>query len=764
MAQVEILGIRHHGPGSARSVAAALAELAPDRVLIEGVPELDALLPLAGSPELIPPVAGLVYDPTQPRSSMFYPMAAFSPEWVALRWAVSHGIQVSFADLAATHQLALSAAALAEAEAAREADLDEAEPDEAAAEADAAEPEPARRPDLISQLAQVAGYSDPERWWDDAVEHRHDSALADFKLLLEAVTLARAAHDEELDLETSRREAAMRRSLRGAIKSGAERIAFICGAFHAPALVPDSFPSQVADNRLLSGLPKAKVAATWAPWTSARLAYESGYGAGVSSPGWYSHLFDQWSLGNTEVAASWLVQVAHQLRKEDLDAAPATVVEATRLAESLAALRGRPSVGLSELNDAALVTLAGGSEIPLELIRTELVVGHELGQVPAETPMVPLAADLAAQQRRLRLKPAALAADLVLDLRKEAGLARSVLFHRLALLGIPWAVAQETGRTTGTFKELWRVEWQPEFAVRLIEAGVHGNTVASAASSLVVEQAAQNNHLAELADLLEASLLAQLPDALSHLVARLDQTAAQHADVPALLKAIAPLARTLRYGDVRGLQTGGLDEVVHAMVARCCVGLRAACASLDDAAAVAMRAAIESANDGVAVLNDAALSEPWLAALDRIADESVHGSVAGRATRMLLDAGRLDSTEVAARLSRELSRARPAPLTAAWLDGFLTGDALLLLHDPALLILLDGWLAEVPEQTFEDLLPLLRRTFSRYQAGELRQIGEKVTHLDQDQPRDQVGGELDSGLAWPAMVRVAELLGLEVAR
>ena len=86
-----MLGIRHHGPGSARSVADALVELEPDLVVIEGPPELDALLDLAGDPDLVPPVAGLVYAVDAPRRAAFYPLASFSPEWVAMRWAVQAG-------------------------------------------------------------------------------------------------------------------------------------------------------------------------------------------------------------------------------------------------------------------------------------------------------------------------------------------------------------------------------------------------------------------------------------------------------------------------------------------------------------------------------------------------------------------------------------------------------------------------------------------------------------------------------------------------
>src|SRR5690606_252968 len=88
--------------------------------------------------------------------------------------------------------------------------------------------------------------------------------------------------------ETLRREAAMRKVLRAAMKDH-DRVAFVCGAWHAPVLDPAGFPKATVDAALLKGLPKVKVAATWVPWTAQRLAYAGGYGAGVSSPGWYDH-------------------------------------------------------------------------------------------------------------------------------------------------------------------------------------------------------------------------------------------------------------------------------------------------------------------------------------------------------------------------------------------------------------------------------------------------------------------------------------------
>ena len=103
---MRLLGIRHHGPGSARSVLAALDALDPEVVCIEGPPEAEPLLDLAADPAMVPPIALLAYDPDRPTRASFWPLAAFSPEWQALRWAQEHGRPVRFIDLPAAHSLA----------------------------------------------------------------------------------------------------------------------------------------------------------------------------------------------------------------------------------------------------------------------------------------------------------------------------------------------------------------------------------------------------------------------------------------------------------------------------------------------------------------------------------------------------------------------------------------------------------------------------------------------------------------------------------
>src|SRR5688500_7495691 len=103
---IHIFGIRHHGPGSARSLRQALESLSPDCVLVEGPPEAAPVLPLLAHQEMQPPVALLLYVPDKPELAVYYPFAVFSPEWQALEYALKQSVPVRFMDLPQTHRLA----------------------------------------------------------------------------------------------------------------------------------------------------------------------------------------------------------------------------------------------------------------------------------------------------------------------------------------------------------------------------------------------------------------------------------------------------------------------------------------------------------------------------------------------------------------------------------------------------------------------------------------------------------------------------------
>jgi hypothetical protein len=611
---------------------------------------------------------------------------------------------------------------------------------------------PGRPVDPIGELASAAGYDDPERWWEDVVEHR---GVPVFEAIAEAMTAIREGAPEDPD--DLLREAYMRTVLRE-VRRKHENIAVVCGAWHVPALTR-KVPIK-DDTALLKGRRKGKVAFTWVPWTYGRLASWSGYGAGVTSPGWYHHLF----TSTDSVVPRWLVDAAGVLRAEGVPTSSAHVIEATRLAEALAALRGRPLAGLAEVTEAAESVMCDGEPLRTELINRRLVVGERLGTVPDAMPAVPLAKDLAAQQRTLRLKPEATERELKLDLRKDTDLRRSRLLHRLRTLDVPWGEPAAGRRGTGTFREEWVLRWQPEFAVRLVEGSMWGTTVAGAATARVIRRARAAQTLAEVTALLETCLLADLRTAYPQVLAALDTRAALDADVHHLMAALPALARTLRYGDVRRTDVGGLAAVTASLLKRICAGLPSAAGSLSDDAARQLRDGIDGVHQAVSLLADAELRELWLATVESLAlRPDLHGLPAGRLTRLLLDAGQLDAVEVRRRLRLPLTVGTPPAHAAAWVEGFLAGGGLLLVHDDALLALVDEWLADIPAEAFDDVLPLLRRTFGTFQTGERRAIGERVAGPRPGSATARTGvAAIDEERAMSVLNVLGALLGREI--
>ena len=693
---VHILGIRHHGPGSARSVVAALEAIQPQVVLIEGPPDADDLLSLAVHPEMCPPVALLVYRPDEPKRAVFYPFAAFSPEWQAIRWALANQVPVRFMDLPQRHRLAM-----------------ESEETEVGAEGDS---EVRLRRDPFAMIAEVAGFSDSERWWEEQFEKRH-SGPEIFKVVLELMSALR--EEQAIDPIDARREAWMRQTLREAQKQGHERIAAVCGAWHAPALA--TMPTAKSDAEILRGLPKVSVAATWLPWTHRRLTFASGYGAGVHSPGYYEHL---WTLPHADgVATLWMTRVAHLLRAEDLESSTASIIEATRLAETTATLRGQSVPGLAEFSDATQAVFCFGDRTPMALIWERLVVGNRLGAVPAEAPQVPLQRDFQKETKRLRFAPEALDKTLDLDLRKPNDLDRSRLLHRLRLLRVEWG-RPEAARGKGTFRETWKLRWQPELEVALIESAPFGNTILEAASRFTVERAVACTALPELTAIIEGVMLAELAEAVEPVMRRLENQAALTSDVGNLMDALPPLVAVLRYGSVRQTDTSMVGHIVTGLVTRICVGLPLACASLNDDAASEMLARINSTHGALSTLADEKRLSPWRATLRLLSDnDAIHALLSGRCTRLLLDDYALDADAAASRLSLHLSRAADPAQVAAWVEGFLAGSGLVLLHQTELWNLLNDWLTSLSADHFRETLPLLRRTFATFAPPERRQMG-----------------------------------------
>ncbi|WP_460503573.1 DUF5682 family protein, partial [Hymenobacter agri] len=376
---LRLFGIRHHGPGSAASLVAAFDAFRPDIILLECPADAEAALATAIYPELVPPVALLVYNPKQQGLASFLPFAEFSPEWQAVHWAARNGAHVRCMDLPMSLRFGMRDAVAelpaagtsppaplskkegaparegdkaSEAEAAtvvdetigsKTATTEPAEPQESQTGAPSLldggpAPEGSRKvssggaasaddpeADPVAYIARLAGYTDSEQWWETHLEHAPGNADT-FAVVLDLMTALREELQRPETEETLLREAFMRETLRATLAQGYPRVAVVCGAWHAPVLRPELLKKE--DKARLKGRKKVPTETTWIPWTYERLSFSSGYGAGVLSPAWYEMLFAQ---PRAEVLTHWMVQATRLLRGQDVDASSAHAIEGVRL-------------------------------------------------------------------------------------------------------------------------------------------------------------------------------------------------------------------------------------------------------------------------------------------------------------------------------------------------------------------------------------------------------------------------------------------------
>ena len=747
--RVHILGVRHHGPGSAALLRKALDVLDPACVLVEGPSEGDELIQYIADPDLKPPVAMLLHAADEANLASFMPFAEFSPEWQAIQWALKHDRLVRFIDWPA-------AISLASEKAARE-------------NPESAPPQP--RTDALDLLANAAGYEDGETFWNALIEQHGASgqeALAVFASIETAMTEARAQEglspqSPDEVLRNHQREAFMRTNIRAALKEIEGKIAVVTGAWHISGLRQ---AAKAADDRaLVKDLPRIKVEATWVPWTDSRLSAFSGYGAGVISPGWYRHL---WSLytrkklpSAEEFASAWQSCTAFKLREEGYTAPTASAIEATRLALGLAALRDLPMPGIAEMREASLAAICDGNPVPLAMLERKLYIGERVGEIGERVPQNPLARDLAAWQRKALLKSQDLELEIKLDLRSEAGLLKSTLLHRLNLLNVPWGKLLDAQMGRGTFREVWVIKWDPSYSVSLAEALVYGVTIEQAAANSTLKKARETTSITELASLIQRALVSDLPETADACIEQLQAVAVNSSDITDLMKAVSPLVRVLRYGTARRLPEDALRSLIVSMSVEINAGARISSRGLDDDSTATRIAAMEAYDEALRLFGDDALTSSWRDELGKIVgDDQVTPSLGGLSLRRLHDVRAWELEKVAMEFARHTGASLPKE-SGAFLEGFLRGGSEVLLQDEPLLQLLDVWLCELSETDFTDSLPLLRRSMSSFDAIARRRLLEKVQRGRQQSTLAASGSGADSNPAFEAALPLLyKILGL----
>lgn len=717
MKQPYFFGIRHLSPAGAWHLRQFLEQKRPRLVLVEGPSDLNDQLENMTRPQTRLPIAILAYTQSVPVRSILYPFAEYSPEYQAVLWCHENRVECRFMDLPSDVFLAFDRPA---------------NPGYDGEES---------RMDVYGRLDEQTGEDGHETFWERVMEHARDAegyrrGAHDFGASLRELTQGR----EGDWAETVVREAYMRRSIAQALEEGfePESIVVVTGAYHVEGLSGDMPPMSDEEE---AALPRAASSHTLMPYSYYRLSDRSGYGAGNKAPAYYGLLWESLRLGEPwRAAVSYLSRIAQFQRENGTPVSSAEVIEAVRLAGSLAQLRGGNIASLRDLRDAAVTCLGGGSFAAISLAVADTEIGTAIGALPDGVVRTSIQDDFYRQLKEWKLEKYRdlSARDLSLDLRENRrvvsekaaylDLYRSFFLHRLRVLGIHFAQLQASGQENATWAENWVVRWTPEAEIELVEAALKGDTVAQAASFWMKERAQGAPGMGAAAQVIEDAFNCGMPEEITFALKALQAMAVDEASLEELAATAQRLSVVLQYGSIRCIDPAPLVPVLKQVFYRSCLILPGACVC-DDQGASAVLTAMEQLN--IAALHHEFLDqEAWLTALWETAErDDLNTRLSGFAAAILLERGALTSDHLKLEVGRRLSKGVPADLGAGWFEGLAMKNRYALISRLSLWECLDEYLATLDDEEFKRALVFLRRAFADFTSLEKDEIAENLGEI-----------------------------------
>jgi len=728
-----VFGVRHFSPAAALHLRRWLDELKPTVVLIEGPSDATDQLKHLGHGKTRPPVALLAFTKSRPVRSIVYPMASYSPEWVALRWALEHKREVRFIDLPAAVFLELHQIAPNEEPKDAEAGDQSVAPSPAATATEPAKDHTqAYLDDPYSEIARVAGDADYATWWEREFEHTQDGkayreAIFEFGGQLRNIRKDSPAREQE----TLLREAFMRREIRAATNGGKRSAVVVCGAYHAPVLTDDQ---PVMGDAEFAALPRADTVLTLMPYSYPRLSSQSGYGAGNHAPAYFQAFHDEAVAGTPHhLPARYFARLAQHLRRDGIVRSSAEVIEAVRLAHGLAAMNNSPAPVLRDLRDAAITLLGQGESLVLEKALREVEIGTAVGALPPGVSRTALQDDFHQLVKTLKLDKYIVdqAQALELDLREDRtakstaaaflDLARSTFLHRLQVLDVGFGVPANRDQR-GTAKERWTLHWKPECEIRLAERSLQADSIESGAAFCLAEQLKEAQDVGAATEVLLRAANCELADAMDIALRRVQDLAVDEAGFPSAAKGIQDLADTIRYGNVRRVDPVPLRPVLAQLYLRASLLLFGATVC-DDNAAKPIRAGMDRIQE-VAFLGEADIDpQRWIDAVTQVSrSDSRNPLLSGYATALLIERGCLDDEELDREVARRLSPGTEASVGVNWFEGLVQRNRAALFLRRALWVCLARYVDDLDDEGFTRALLYLRRAFATFSAGEIRRV------------------------------------------
>jgi hypothetical protein len=755
-----IFGVRHLSPAAAHHLHAVLDDLRPTSVLVEGPADATEQIKHLVHKDTRPPLALLAYTRERPVRSILYPLASYSPEWAALTWGVRNKADVRFIDLPAAVFLQMHNGEPDEKE--------EAVEKEEVKNRQASEHTVAYLDDPWGAIAQLSGDPDHETWWERHFEHTVEPA-AYVRQILEFGRGLRGLRQLDEKDENLVREAYMRRGIREVLAKGhkPDKVLVVCGAFHAPALVED-LPAMT--DKEVKALPRVESSLTLMPYSYFRLSSQSGYGAGNHAPAYYQRLFEARRAGEADgLSAVFLSELCHAMRRAGQVRSAAEVIEAVRLAGTLAALADTPAPCLRDLRDAAVCCLGRAEAEAIAPHLHDLEVGVAVGRLPKGISRTSIQDDfyLLLEEMNLEKYQTEKEQELVLDLRenrfvktKDAAfrdLNRSTFLHRLLVLEIPFGQKRDSGQDQATWKEIWKLRWTPESEIQLVEGSLLGDTVEMATAVRLAQRLQECTRVDEAAKLVKDAVECQLADALDNARRRLQAMAVEESGFAQLAGAADSLAEVVRYGSVRKIDPEPLKPLLAQLFLRATLSVKDACLCDDGTAREQVRPAIVKLNDVARENPELVDAARWDRELDGIAaNDALNAFLSGFVLSLLLP--RVDEERLAREVGRRLSPGIAPDIGAAWFEGLVQYNREALFSRLSLWRQLDEYMRSLDDDHFRRALVPLRRAFSEFTPGQVRRVVSCLVEVSEESA-EQLKQSVDVKLSDEEAKRLQETLG-----
>ena len=719
--RVNIYGVRHLSPAASNQLLQLLDEVKPKCVLIEGPSDANSLMDGIVKEGVVLPVAMLAYTKELPVDTVMYPLAEYSPEYQAVRFAKAANIEVGFIDLPSGCMLSTRQ---------RHAD-------------DGSEQEAKKTHAIYDAIAELDGALHFDDYFERNFEHNTSDGSFNRLMTLESSSLRQLLEPMEMTHAPKRlaanliREAYMARQIQAALTEyEPEEVLVVTGAYHAERLrhtVP-------MNDEEVARLPSRPAELTLMPYSFYRLSSRAGYGAGNKAPAYFQLMWECMKKNRLgDLPNEYMSALGRHIRDMGGYCSTAGIIEAVRLARGLAYLKDGSQPTLEDLHAAAASCIGHGdiSELATAFAMTDVGIAH--GSLPEGVSKTPTQDDFYRELGRLKLDKyrTTVSTELILDLRenirvksKEAAfidLNRSTFLHRLRLLGIGFAAWQSSKQDDASWREVWTLKWSPEAEVQVIEAVTKGETIELAAAYELKERLDSCNDVNEAAGLVDVAYICRLTGGVA--LGTLQKLAANVSDFTKAAFACSTLSQLLQYGDLRGFDKSPLIPLLSQLFLRAAL-LLVEYAGCDNKAAAAAQQAMRAMNLVSQENHEYVSEEAWLSELtDLSARDDKNPMLSGIAFAMLLERNLIDEDFCAKEVSRRLSPGIPADIGAGWFEGLAGLNKHSLLSRISLWEALDDYVQMLDEDEFRRAAVYMRRAFASFGPKAINEVAELLGQL-----------------------------------